>query len=41
MNTSTTAIRLNLELKDKALRMVEPLDMNLTNTVSVFIKAVI
>ena len=40
-NTPTTTMRLDPELKDKALRVLEPLGLNLTSAVTVFLKAVV
>lgn len=40
-NTPTTTMRLDPELKDEALRILEPLGLNLTSAVNIFLKAVI
>lgn len=40
-NTPTTTMRLDPELKDKAMRILEPLGLNMTGAVTVFLKTVI
>lgn len=40
-NTPTTTMRLDPELKDEALQILEPLGLNLTSAVSIFLKAVV
>ena len=40
-NTPTTTMRLNPEVKDEALKVLEPLGLNLTSAVNIFLKAVI
>ena len=40
-NTPTTTMRLDLEIKDEALQVLEPLGLNLTSAVNIFLKAVI
>lgn len=40
-NTPTTTMRLDPELKDEALQILEPLGLNLTSAVNIFLKTVI
>lgn len=40
-NTPTTIMRLDLELKDEALRILEPLGLNMTSAVTIFPKAIV
>lgn len=40
-NTPTTTMRLDPELKDEALKILEPLGLNLTGAVTIFLKSVI
>lgn len=40
-NTPTTSMRLDPELKDEALQVLEPLGLNLTSAVNIFLKAVV
>lgn len=40
-NTPTTTMRLDPELKDEALKVLEPLGLNLTGAVNIFLRAVI
>ena len=40
-NTPTTTMRLDPELKDQAMRVLEPLGLNMTGTVTIFLKAVV
>ncbi len=40
-NTPTTTMRLDPEVKDEALKVLEPLGLNLTSAVNIFLKAVI
>lgn len=40
-NTPTTTMRLDPEIKDAALQILEPLGLNLTSAVNIFLKAVI
>ncbi|MFZ3479295.1 type II toxin-antitoxin system RelB/DinJ family antitoxin [Bifidobacterium imperatoris] len=40
-STPTTTMRLDPELKDKAMRVLEPLGLNMTGAVTIFLKAVI
>ena len=40
-NTPTTTMRLDPELKDEALQILEPLGLNLTSAVNIFLKAVV
>ena len=40
-NTPTTTMRLDPELKDEALEILEPLGLNLTSAVNMFLKAVV
>lgn len=40
-NTPTTTMRLDPELKDKALKILEPLGLTLTGAVNIFLKAVV
>lgn len=40
-NTPTTTMRLDPELKDKAMDILEPLGLNMTSAVTIFLKAVI
>ena len=40
-NTPTTNMRLDPELKDEALQILEPLGLNLTSAVNIFLKAVV
>lgn len=39
--TPTTTMRLDPELKDEALEILEPLGLNLTSAVNMFLKAVV
>lgn len=41
VNTPTTTMRLDPEVKDEALKVLEPLGLNLTSAVNIFLKAVI
>lgn len=40
-NTPTTTMRLDPKIKDEALQVLEPLGLNLTSAVNIFLKAVI
>lgn len=40
-NTSTTTMRLDPELKEEAMRILEPLGLNMTGAVTIFLKAVV
>ena len=40
-NTPTTSMRLDPEVKDAALKILEPLGLNLTSAVTVFLKTVV
>ena len=40
-NTPTTTMRLDPELKDEALQILEPLGLNLTSAVNIFLRAVV
>ena len=40
-NTPTTTMRLDPELKDEALKILEPLGLTLTGAVNIFLKAVV
>ncbi|KAA8818292.1 type II toxin-antitoxin system antitoxin, RelB/DinJ family [Bifidobacterium rousetti] len=40
-NTPTTTMRLDPELKDEAMRILEPLGLSMTGAVTIFLKAVI
>lgn len=40
-NTPTTTMRIDPLLKDEALKVLEPLGLNLTGAVNIFLKAVI
>ena len=40
-NTPTTTMRLDPGLKDEAMRTLEPLGLNMTQAVTIFLKAVI
>ena len=40
-STPTTTMRLDPELKEEALRILEPLGLNLTGAVNIFLKAVV
>lgn len=40
-NTPTTTMRLDPELKNDALRILEPLGLNLTSAVTIFLKTVV
>lgn len=40
-NTPTTTMRLDPEVKDEAQKVLEPLGLNLTSAVNIFLKAVI
>lgn len=40
-NTPTTTMRLDPELKNEALQVLEPLGLTLTGAVSIFLKAVV
>lgn len=40
-NTPTTTMRLDPELKDEAMRVLEPLGLNMTSAVNMFLKAVV
>ncbi len=40
-NTPTTTMRLDPELKDEAMGILEPLGLNMTSAVTIFLKAVI
>jgi DNA-damage-inducible protein J len=40
-NTPTTTMRLDPELKDRAMKVLEPLGLNMTGAVTIFLKAVV
>lgn len=40
-NTPTTTMRLDPELKNEALQILEPLGLTLTGAVNIFLKAVV
>lgn len=40
-NTPTTTMRLDPELKDRAMKILEPLGLNMTGAVTIFLKAVV
>ncbi|KFI91240.1 DNA-damage-inducible protein J [Bifidobacterium saguini DSM 23967] len=40
-NTPTTTMRLDPELKDEAMKVLEPLGLNMTGAVTIFLKAVV
>ena len=40
-NTPATTIRLDQELKDEAMRILEPLGLNMTSAVTIFLKAIV
>lgn len=40
-NTPTTTMRLDPELKDQGMRVLEPLGLNMTGVVTIFLKAVV
>lgn len=40
-NTPTTTMRLDPELKGEAMRVLEPLGLNMTTAVNMFLKAVV
>ena len=40
-NTPTTTLRLDPELRDEALQILEPLGLNLTSATNIFLKAVV
>lgn len=40
-NTPTTTMRLDPELKDEAMKTLKPLGLNMTEAVTIFLKAVI
>ena len=40
-NTPTTTMRLDPELKDQAMKVLEPLGLNMTGAVTIFLKAVV
>lgn len=40
-NTPTTTMCLDPELKDQAMRVLEPLGLNMTGAVTIFLKAVV
>ena len=40
-NTPTTTMRLDPELKDKAMKVLEPLGLNMTGAVTIFLRAVV
>lgn len=40
-NTPTTTMRLDPELKDRDMKTLEPLGLNMTQAVTIFLKAVI
>lgn len=40
-NTPTTTMRLDPELKGEAMRVFEPLGLNMTTAVNMFLKAVV
>lgn len=40
-NTPTTTMRLDPELKDEAMRILEPLGLSMTGAVTIFLKAVV
>lgn len=40
-NTPTTTMRPDPEIKDEALRILEPLGLNLTSATNIFLKAVV
>lgn len=40
-NTPTTTMRLDPELKDQAMKVLESLGLNMTGAVTIFLKAVV
>ena len=40
-NTPATTMRLDPELKDKAMKVLEPLGLNMTGAVTIFLRAVV
>lgn len=40
-NTPTTTMRLDPELKDRAMKILEPLGLNMTGAVTIFLKTVV
>ena len=40
-NTPTTTMRLDPKLKDEAMRILEPLGLNMTEAVTIFLKTVV
>ena len=40
-NTPATTMRLDQELKDEAMRILEPLGLNMTSAVTIFLKAIV
>lgn len=40
-NTPTTTMRLDPELKEQAMKVLEPLGLNMTGAVTIFLKAVV
>lgn len=40
-NTPTTTMRLDPELKDEAMKVLEPLGLSLTGAITIFLKAVV
>lgn len=40
-NTPATTMRLDPELKDEAMRILEPLGLNMTSAVTIFLKAIV
>lgn len=40
-NTPTTTMRLDPGLKDEAMKVLEPLGMNMTGAVTIFLKTVV
>ena len=40
-NTPTTTMRLDPELKDEAMKILEPLGLNMTEAVSIFLRTVV
>lgn len=40
-NTPTTTMRLDPELTDMAMRVLEPLGLNMTGAVTIFLKTVV
>lgn len=40
-NTPTTTMRLDPDLKDQAMKVLEPLGLNMTGAVTIFLRAVV